>query len=137
MPNGIVVSPDGSAVYYAEWGSGKLVRIRRGGDAGPERAEVSLPHHPDNLTWSRDGRIVVTGQDGRLGDVAACFDVEVGTCGLPFSIYVVDPITLEAELLLQHSGTATGAATVALQVGDALYIGTFRGDRIARAPFPH
>ena len=46
----------------------------------------------------------------------------------------LDPETLAAEIVLEHEGPPLGAATVALSVGDAIYLGSFAGDRIARAP---
>ncbi len=36
------------------------------------------------------------------------------------------------RVLLEHEGPPMGAATVALPFGDAIYLGTFAGDRIAR-----
>jgi hypothetical protein len=47
----------------------------------------------------------------------------------------VDPSTLATEVILEHPGTATGAASSALALGDDLYIGSFVGDRVGRAPY--
>jgi len=132
-PNGVAVSADGQEVYFAEWRGSGLVRIRRLPDGSVERRFVALDHHPDNLTWTRDGHLLVTGQVGPIGELLACGSTEQGTCGLPFSVYRVEPVSLDAELVLAHPGTGQGAGTVALEVGDEMFIGTFDGDRIGRA----
>jgi hypothetical protein len=43
---------------------------------------------------------------------------------------------MAAERLFAHEGAPMGAATVAQPVGDVLYMGSFSGDRILRAPLP-
>jgi hypothetical protein len=85
--------------------------------------------HPDNLTWARDGRLLVTGQNTRMADMLRCGEVE-GSCGVSFQVLAVDTETFEAELLLEHAGAPMGAGTVALEVGPELVIGSFRGDRV-------
>ena len=134
-PNGVVASPDGREIYFAEWTGTRLVRLRLQDDGTAVRDDVALPHRPDNITWTRDGRLLVTGQVGRIGDVLGCRGARPGTCALPFSVVIVDPATLDVRTLLEHPATAQGAGTVALEVGDEMFIGTFDGDRLARAPF--
>ncbi|MFP6630772.1 MAG: hypothetical protein VCC67_17220 [Myxococcota bacterium] len=134
-PNGVVASPDGRELYFAEWGESRVVRLRRGADGDVQRGYANLGHHPDNLTWTRDGRLLVTGQIGPIGELLACGSTEEGTCPLPFSVYLIEPATLDVKLVLEHAGSAHGAGTVALEVGDEIFIGTFDGDRIGRAAF--
>lgn len=134
-PNGIAVSADGRDLYFSEWSGRRLVRMRLDASGESRRTSIELPHHPDNLNWTTDGRLLVTGQLGPLGDALACGQIESGTCALGFSILRVEPATLESDVVLSHAGTAMGAASVSLQVGDELLIGTFAGDRIARTPY--
>jgi sugar lactone lactonase YvrE len=134
-PNGLAVSRDGREIFFAEWNGLRVVRLRRDADGSVERRHVEVPHHPDNITWSRDGRLIVTGQQGPIGEVLACGATEAGTCKLPFSVVVVEPGTLDVTVVLEHAATAHGAGTTALQVGDELFIGTFDGDRLARVAF--
>jgi hypothetical protein len=134
-PNGIAVSADGRDIYFAEWTGSRLVRLRRD-DSGAvvDRDAVELPHHPDNITWARNGELLVTGQIGPIGELLACGNTEQGTCALPFSVLRVAAGTLEAKIVLEHDpATAHGAGTVALEFGDDILIGTFDGDRIGRA----
>ena len=135
-PNGIAVSLDGRDVYFSEWTGPRLVRLRRDENGlVVDRDAVDLPHHPDNITWTRDGQLLVTGQIGAIGELLACGDTQGGTCALPFSVVLVEPSTLDVRVVLTHPATAQGAASVALEVGDEIFIGTFDGDRLARAPF--
>jgi hypothetical protein len=135
-PNGIVVSPDGRVIFFAEWTGPRLVRLRRGEDGEMlDRDHVELNHHPDNLTWTRDGQLLVTGQIGPIGELLGCGDLEEGTCAVPFSVLLVDPGTLDVQTVIEHPATAHGAASVALEIGDEILIGTFAGDRLGRAAF--
>jgi hypothetical protein len=134
-PNGITFSRDGGDVFVSEWGTRRLLRLRPGGQ--PARVAIELPMRPDNLSWARDGRLLVTGQDARLGDTLGCARIRSGTCALPFAVVAVETASLETQTLLAGDGTqAIGAASIALERGDALYIGTFAGDRVARARLP-
>jgi len=132
-PNGLAVSRDGAQVFFAEWGGERLVRLSRDASGALQRDIAPLPHHPDNLTWTRRGHLLVAGQGGGIFDVLGCGALERGTCDLPYSVVEIDPMTLETRVLLEH----TGAASVALEVGDEIFVGTFAGDRLVRAPYPH
>lgn len=133
-PNGVAVSADGADVYFTEWAGRRIVSVRREG--APDRHAAELPARPDNLTWTDDGRLLVAAQEGGAGEVLGCASLEHGTCAVPFSVFSVDPVTLDSRPLVQHEATAMGAASVALEVGSEVYLGTFAGDRIARMELP-
>jgi hypothetical protein len=100
---------------------------------GSSRRELALPHHPDNLTWGADGRLLVTGQKGSITQIPACGQLDSGTCPLPFSVVRVGPDDLSLELAFDHDPARLGGAgTVALEHDGALWIGTFAGDRLLR-----
>jgi len=129
-PNGVVASADGKTLYFAAWGGSKLIRI---GLDGSGRRELALPHHPDNLSWGVDGKLLVTGQKGSVTSIPACGRLDSGTCPLPFSVVRVDPDALTFEVVFDHDPARLGGAgTVALEHDGALWIGTFAGDRILR-----
>jgi len=128
-PNGIAVSRDGTEIFVSEWRGNGVYRIRLDeGEGRPVRVDVALGHSPDNLTWTRDGRLLVAGQEGGLLEVVACGAIEEGLCRLPHSVYAIDPVSLEAERLFEGEG----GASVALAVGPEIWVGTFAGDRIVR-----
>ena len=129
-PNGVVASPDGETLYFAAWGGSKLVRVGRDGSG---RRDLALPHHPDNLSWARDGRLLSTGQQGSILMVPACGRIDSGTCPIPYSVLRVPPDASSFEhVFSEDPARIGGAGTVALDHDGALWIGTFAGDRILR-----
>ena len=117
--NGVELSDDGETVYVAAWGSQSFIRLSRGAEP-PVREEIDLGFRIDNIHFARDGRLLGAGQAGEA-----------------WRVVKIDPDSLEVELVVEmpnQPGFANG--TVALEVGDDLWIGTFRGDRIAIVPAP-
>ena len=119
--NGLEISQDGARLYVAEWGAQSLFRVSRGA-ATSERRDVPLGFRVDNIHWARDGSLLVAGQ----GETPAS------------SVVVkIDPETLAVREVLRHRDTpAFGAATAAVEVGRELWVGSFRGDRLAIFPLP-
>jgi len=129
-PNGVAASPDGETLYFAAWGGSKLVRIGRDGSG---RRDLALSHHPDNLSWARDGALLSTGQMGSILRVPACGRIDSGTCPIPFSVLRIAPDASSFEAVYEEDPAVVGGAgTVALDHDGALWIGTFAGDRILR-----
>jgi hypothetical protein len=129
-PNGIAVTPDGSEIFVAEWGADSLYRLRLDGEGAPRRDSVALGHSPDNLTWTRDGRLLVTGQAGGLPAILGCNEIEEGACDIGYGVYAIDPVSLEVSLRFE----GVGAGSVALEVADETLVGSFVGDRLDRVP---
>jgi sugar lactone lactonase YvrE len=114
--NGLELSPDGKTIYVAAWGTQSFYRVSRGATT-PERNEIPLGFRVDNIRWSRDGSILAAGQGG---SPAATIVVKI------------DPRTLAVRELVRHPDTpAYSAGTVAVEVGSDLWVGSFRGDRLA------
>ena len=66
-------------------------------------------------------------RDGRL--------LAVGHVGQDWRVVMIDPETLDLEeIYRQNAVPGFGGGTTALEVGDELWIGSFRGDRIAVVP---
>lgn len=131
-PNGVAVAPDGSEIFVAEWGAKSVFRLRFDGDGAPLRDAVVLDHSPDNLSWTRDGRLLAAGQGGGMLKVLGCNEIEEGVCGIDYGVYSIDPVSLEARRLFDGKG----AASVALAVDEEVLVGSFVGDRIERRPAP-
>lgn len=115
--NGVELSPDAKTLYIASWGSRSFLRWRRGDDPA-KRDSLPLGFRVDNLRWSPDGRIFVAGQ------------TEDGT-----KVVKVDPKTLKVTELIDRANTpAFGFGTVAIQVGNEIWVGSYRSPRIAIFP---
>jgi hypothetical protein len=131
--NGIEISPDGRWYYIAEWGNRSFMRLSRG-RTPPERQEIALGFRVDNVRWGRDGMLLVAGQ----GEPAGAVTAGGGAGNLSMSIIGrIDPRTMTyTAMVSQPTNERLSAATVAVQVGDEIWAGSFRGDRIARYPSP-
>ena len=120
-PNGIELSDDGQWYYVAAWGSQSFFRLSRGQSA-PQRNDVPLGFRVDNIRRAGDGSILAAGQAGAGADAASV-------------VARIDPKMLTVKEILRRPNTdAFGAGTVALEIGKTLWVGSFRGDRIAIFP---
>ena len=122
--NGLEVSKDGKWLYVAGWGSQSFYRLSLG-QTPVKRQDVPLGFRVDNIRWAADGTLLATGQGG--------------TAPAPqtTNIVKINPNTLQVqEVLKRENNAAFGAGTVAVEVGKELWVGSFRGDRIARFPKP-
>jgi len=121
--NGIEISPDGKWFYVAAWGSQSFFRLSRG-QTPAKRDEVPLGFRVDNIRWAADGSILAAGQGGAPGAQTS-------------NIVKINPESLAVRELIRAPATPTfGAGTVAVEVGAQLWVGSFRGDRIAIFPAP-
>ena len=85
------------------------------------------------LYLAPDGRLLVAGLQP-TADLSGCFAKIDGPCGAAFAVHVVDPDKMQSRRVFAHQGSPLGLATVAVQAGDSLYIGTASGDRVMRVP---
>lgn len=116
-PNGIEISKDGKTLYVAAWGSQSFFRLFRG-QAQVKRDAIPLGFRVDNIRFAPDGSIYAAGQGQQTSNVVK-----------------IDPGTLKVtELINQPNSQQFGSGTVAVQVGNELWVGSFRGDRIAIFP---
>ncbi|MFT4230244.1 MAG: SMP-30/gluconolactonase/LRE family protein [Microbacterium sp.] len=130
LPNGIEVSPDGRYYYVSLTARRELVRIRRDDPHG-DRRTIRTPFMGDNLTWGRDGRLLLTGQDTDIETMLAEFADPARTDrGYPFGVVAIDPDTLECETVAWHAGSEL-VATTAVDAGGEYWIGSSHGTRIA------
>ena len=133
-PNGVEEAPDGS-LFVAEWAAQRLVRVAPDGSG---RTEIPLDFSPDNLSWASDGRLLVAGQRASAFDAPRCASLDHGTCSLASVVAAVDPATFAVVKLVVDDPAATlGAASIAVELGDELWVGTFAGDRLVRRAGTH
>jgi hypothetical protein len=76
----------------------------------------------DNIRWAADGSILAAGQGGAPGAQASI-------------VVKINPETLAVREIIRHPNSdAFGNGTVALEVGNEIWVGSFRGDRLAVFP---
>jgi hypothetical protein len=132
IANGILASNDGEWLYLVGWADGVVRKINRY-KPETEKVETKMDFLVDNLRYTPSGRILATGQrttPGRL--LEECVLTEVPVCGVDSVVADLDPDLMLHEEIVDLPGTVEfGSGTSAIVVGDELWIGTFRGDRIA------
>jgi hypothetical protein len=137
-PNGLVASPDGRWFYIGGWGTRSLIRVSRG-LAPPSVDAVDVGFQIDNVRWAPDGSLLAAGHLGDDGpeSIFACLG-ERACDGVTSRVAAVDPQTLTAREIVRYpSNDNIIIATVALQVGDEIWVGGIGGsDRIARFAAP-
>ena len=117
--NGLELSADGRTLYVAAWGTQSFFRLSRG-STPPTRDEVPLGFRVDNIHWARDGSLFAVGQ------------AQQG-----WKAVKIDPDTLAVrDVLLEADSAEFNAGTALAEVGDTLWVGSFRGNRIAILPAP-
>ena len=121
-PNGIEISNDLKTLYIGGWGSQSVIRLSRG-QTPVKKDTVNVGFRVDNVRWAPDGTLLAAGQGG-------------GTPPAPTSnVARVDPKTLKFEELVRHANSDTFASgTVAIQMGNEIWVGAVGGDRIGIFP---
>jgi len=115
--NGVEVSKDGKWLYVAAWGSQSFLRLSRG-QTPVKRDTVPLGFRVDNIRFAPDGSILAAGQGQQSTNVVR-----------------IDPETLKITALINQPNTESFASgTVAIPIGNDLWVGSFRGDRVAIFP---
>jgi hypothetical protein len=133
--NGLEISKDGAWYYVAEWGNRSFMRLSRG-RTPVKRDEIALGFRVDNVRWAPDGQLFVAGQGGAdAGRGQARGTAGAAAAGPSSVIGKIDPKTLKyREIVNNPSSDQVPFATVAVQVGNELWVGSAFGDRIARYP---
>ena len=132
-PNGIEVSTDGSWLYVNMWPVRKFMRISRG-QTPVKKDVIDLPFHPDNVRWQKDGSLLSAGHYAPTPKRATeCLRTKCADASA--KVARIDPATLKVQEVVNYPSTdAFFGATAALQVGKEIWIGSVRGDRVARYP---
>lgn len=130
LTNGIEASADGEILFINYYLGGKVAAVER--KTGKRLWTVAL-EGPDNSSWAPDGKLLVaTHQHTTLSEVLKCAGADIEYCPIPYEIMAVDPATGAHSLRYQGKGAPMAAATVGVQIGQTLYLGSFAGQRMGR-----
>lgn len=136
--NGIEVSADGREFYVASSGLSTVIAYSNSQPARQLRTTQLLEYIPDNLHRADDGSLITAGlvaDDPVCGNARdpAEFDLAVfAACPRPFIVQAIDPRSMERKDLARGPANPSFSnITMALPVGEELWIGTFAGDRVA------
>jgi hypothetical protein len=137
FPNGVVVSRDGRYMFVNEFAA-RVVRKYDTND-GKETGSAKVDFLPDNLTWTKANRLLVAGVKGARGE---CPPNSGKPCIQGFGVAEINPATMQTREIFDSSTDSSTkdplitGVSVALEFGDSIYLGAFRGDRLVRIPYP-
>jgi SMP-30/Gluconolactonase/LRE-like region len=131
-PNGVVVSADGRFMYLNEFSAGQVYKYDLPNEKMLGSAKVDFL--PDNLTWTKEGKLLAAGVKGARGD---CPAGSGRPCIQGFGVAEIDPATMQARVIFDSAShdPLIGGVSVALEVGDSIYLGAFQGDRLVKIPY--
>jgi hypothetical protein len=134
--NGIEVSADGREIYVASSGLQTVVAFARANPTRQLRTTRPLGFTPDNVHLAPDGRLVTAGMTNDAPQCGTAQDLEaIAACPRATIAVAIDPATMQDTVIATTAANAAFSnATMVLPVGREAWIGTFQGDRIARAP---
>jgi WD40 repeat protein len=119
--NGLEISKDGKWLFIGGWGSQSVIRLSRG-QTPTKKDSVAAGFRVDNLRWAPDGSLLAAGQGG-TAPMQTSHIGKVNTTSMKFQ-----------ELVRYPYSEAFSVGTVAIQVGQEIWLGSVRGDRIAVFP---
>ena len=140
--NGIEVSLDEQEIFVVSTGLSTISVFANSNPSKSLRTTRTLDFGPDNVHMTANGRLLTAGpsrDDHSCGalDPENVDLTEYVRCPRGFVAATIDPKTMEdSKLVSAHANPDFSNATMALQVGDEVWIGTFSGDRIGVAPGP-
>jgi hypothetical protein len=128
-PNGVLVSDDGKTMYFNAWTAMEVHKYDL--ETSKETGVVKLSFMPDNITWTRDHKMLAAGVKNARGNCPADSNTP---CVSQFGIAEIDPAKMTAKTVYDSEGKGAliSGVSVALQVGGAIYIGAFQGDRLVK-----
>jgi len=139
--NGIEVSADGQEIYVVSSVLNTLLAYSHSNPSRQLRSSSPLAFIPDNLHWTSDGSLITAGM---IVNFPRCdklqtpgeFDLaKFAACPRPFIVSTIDPNSMQIRNLVagpDHESFSN--ATMALVVGNDVWVGTFSGDRIGYLP---
>lgn len=131
MPNGVQIDRAGRFAYINSASKGGDVR-KLDLATGQIVGSVAVPN-PDNGSWTADGRLLVAGVAAGPKPME-CFKRPAAPCPAASEVYALNVDTMTAERIFAHAGPPLNAATVAVQAGEDLLIGSLFGDNFVAVP---
>lgn len=135
--NGIEISADETEIFVVSTGLRAIVAFSRDNPSKTLRTTRTMDFYPDNLHMTVDGQLLAAGTSS-FPAICSKLDTESElkpkflACPRGYIAGVIDPQTMKDTALF--SGPANSAftdITMALSVGDEVWLGSFSGDRIA------
>ena len=129
--NGVAVSQDGREVFLGGFSSRCVKKVSRSGAVKTSVRESDLL--VDNLTWTPGGYLLAAGSyRATFEEFLAGHFSPNPRWAAPSRVVLVDPNTLEQEVIVEYGPEIFGVATTGLQVGTEVWVGASRDEGLAR-----
>ena len=125
VANGIASST--THVFVSAWAERKVWRFAIDGSAP---VAVALDVLPDNIRWTPWGTLLVAGQRATVEQFQRCTTKHT-PCPPAFDVVEIDPRSLAVTQRISSNNDAFGAGSVAIVVGEQIWVGSFVTDSIA------
>jgi len=130
--NGIELAADDRWVFVDSHPGASVTLMPLNPAIGKAR-EIKLNFHPDNIRYSHDGKLVVTGHVATPEQVGVCVVSNSPHCAIDYRVAEIDPRTLSVQQIFDGTGTKDfGTATVGLKTPEAIWLGPVRGNCVAK-----
>jgi hypothetical protein len=131
--NGIETSADDREFFVASTTTKRIVAFSRTDTSKPLRTAQLRDFGPDNVRWTAGNRLITAGM---IDDEPACGGppkTEAGIrCSRGYAAATIDPKTMAVtEIARGPANPAFTGTSIAMRVGDELWLGSFNADRIA------
>jgi WD40 repeat protein len=137
-PNGLEITPDGKWYYVAGYAAQSVLRLSRGSTPVQKETVANVGFNIDNIHWSPDGHIFAAGHKAPSGSrIGECIR-RINCEGITSHVAKVNTATGDWQEIFNYpSNENLRVGTVAIQVGEELWIGSVAGStRIARIQAP-
>ena len=133
-PNGITLAADAKSFYLNLYLNGEVREHDL--ESGEVLRRVAVKK-PDNSTLTPDGRLLVASHRANILSMMKAVASDAGERNrIAFDVMYIDLERFGTRALYSDDGSSLGGASVAVPVGDVLYLGAFRGDRMLRVEMP-
>lgn len=129
IPNGITVSRDEKTFFFADAGHWRVGIGQVDPASRAPIAFVAVGGAPDNLTRAPSGAVLAA-VNTLSGDVPFLCSLGGRQCRSGWAVWEIDPATRKAREVVADNGKRLATATVALEHGGRLYIGSMAEDRV-------
>jgi hypothetical protein len=131
--NGIETSPDDREFFVVSTTTKRIVAFSRSDPSKPLRTAQLKEFGPDNVRWTSGNRLITAGM---IDNEPACGGppkTEAGIrCSRGYIAATIDPTTMAVTEIARGPATPAFTGTsIALRLGDELFLGSFNADRIA------
>ena len=133
IPTASSSSANGRFMYVNEFSGRQVFKY----DLKSEKSigSVKVDFLPDNLTWTKEGHLLGGGSEGRARRLSRRQRPALYP-GLRSGGDRSRKNAVAAHLRFRAHEPLIGGVSVALKVGDSIYLGAFQGDRLVKIPYP-